>query len=340
MSLNTETLLKILQEQTSCKRFWIAYSGGLDSHVLLDLMLQISQHSKSLHGSEENTIKIGAVHVHHGLSPHADAWVTHCSAVAAECQIPFTVLWVDATVRDGGSPEEVAREARFSAFENFLQAEECLLMAHHAMDQAETILLRLFRGTGPLGLGGMPMHGKLGRGEFLRPLLFTPKETLKDYAMQRELKWIEDESNLNTRFDRNFLRQEVLPLLVARWPRVLRSVSRAGALCLETATAVQVMASSDYLTVKSTVPDQLSVAKLLELDLIRRKAVLRYWLQQLGVALPSLAHLERIDREVLQAKAGAKPRLKISDYEVRRERDNLLLELLTTELQDSFITFS
>lgn len=314
----SELLLKILQEHTHCTRFWVAYSGGLDSHVLLDLLHQ------SL--AFNSTLKIGAVHVHHGLSPHADAWMKHCELVAAKLQIPFTVLWVDASERDGRSPEEIAREARFAAFENFLQTDECLLMAHHAADQAETILLRLFRGTGPLGLGGMPSHGKLGRGEFVRPLLSFSKEELKDYAIMRGLQWIEDESNSNTRFDRNFLRQEIVPLLVARWPKVLRSVSRAGALCLETATVVQVMASADYATVKSETPNQLSTAKLLKLDVFRRKAVLRYWLQNLGFALPSLSHLERIDKEVLQAKPGSKPRLKISDYEIRRLKDELMVQ--------------
>lgn len=313
--LTPEGLLKILQTETQARNFWIAYSGGLDSHVLLNLAHQIP--------NIQPGIKINALHVHHGLSQNADAWVVHCENICAQLQIPLTVLWVDAEAREGESPEEVAREARIAAWEKFLDERDCLLMAHHEADQAETILLRLFRGTGPLGLGGMPMKGQLGKGEFLRPLLSVSKETLLDYATDQNLEWIEDESNTNIRFDRNFVRHEILPRIVARWPRVVRSINRAGALCLETATAVQILAASDFQIVVSHSKDQLSVARLLTLEPVRRRGVLRYWLQSLGFALPSRDHMERIDREIVQAKPGSRPRLKVSNYVITREKGNL-----------------
>ncbi len=313
--LTPEKIVEVIQTLTEAKKLWVGYSGGMDSHVLLDLVVRAFAKSPNY--------QISALHVHHGISEHADLWVQHCEQICSFLKVSLTVLWVNGNVVEGRSPEEVAREARFSAFESFLKEGECLLLAHHEADQAETILLRLFRGSGPLGLGGIPEKNVLGNSELIRPLLKVSKETILNYARDRSLQWIEDDSNTNIRFDRNFLRSEIMPLLVARWPRVVRSITRGGALCLETATAVQVLAQSDLETVKGKISDTLSVSGLLELDVVRRRAVIRYWLQHLGFALPSRDHMERIDREVLKAKAGRKPKLKISCYEISRKKDEL-----------------
>ncbi len=306
-----------LQSLTAVKKFWVGFSGGMDSHVLLDLVVQ------AFKTQADTEIEIGAVHVHHGLNPKADDWVLHCEKICAALKVPLVVLWVDASPIEGESPEEVARIVRLKAWEDFLQAGEALLLAHHQDDQAETILLRLFRGAGPLGLGGMLQKSIMAKHEVLRPLLEYTKMDLIQYAKMRQLSWIEDDSNTNQRFDRNFLRHEILPRLAARWPRVVRSVSRAGALCLETATAVQVLALEDYDKVIDLNNNALSVKALLTLDPLRAKGVIRYWLQDLGFLLPSREHLERILKEVLKAKSGATPRLKIGDYEIRRLKNEL-----------------
>ena len=320
---NTNSILQIVQSLTPARRLWVGYSGGVDSHVLLDILAKTFQHLPEFH--------VGALHVHHGISEHADDWVEHCEKVCSALQVPLTVLMVDGKVREGRSPEEVAREARFQAIEQFLAEDEALVLAHHEEDQAETILLRLFRGTGPYGLGGIPEKSKVGKGELIRPFLKISKEEILSYAKEHHLAWIEDESNHNTRFDRNFLRHEIMPVIAARWPRVVRSVGRAGALCFETATAVQVMAKQDLECVKGK-EDTLSVSALLNLDLARRRGVIRYWLQGLGFALPSRDHMERIDREVLRAKPGSKPKLKISEYEIWREKDSLkVLDLVVSD---------
>jgi len=324
-----EKIAKTIQSLTEAKRLWIGYSGGLDSHVLLELTVRAFKKFPDY--------QIGAVHVHHGISEFADAWVKHCEQVCADLQVPLTVLWVDGRATDGRSPEEVAREARFDALEKFLQKDECLLLAHHEADQTETILLRLFRGCGPLGLSGMPDKATLGESQFIRPLLTVPKEEILQYAEEQKLTWVEDDSNANTRFDRNFLRHEILPKLSARWPRVVRSISRAGALCLETATAVQVLANQDLNAIKGQNEHSLSVSRLLQLDPVRRRGVMRCWLQAQGCSFPSRDHMERIDREVLQAQPGAKPKLKISDYEICRIRDELTVTHLVQTQKDSFL---
>ncbi len=314
-TLTLETFKTEIQTLTSAKRLWVAYSGGLDSHVLLDLSVRAF--------AEQLDYPVSALHIHHGIHPNADHWAQHCERICENFAIPLTVLWVDGNVVDGRSPEEVAREARFAAFENFLGKDDCLLLAHHEEDQAETILLRLFRGSGPLGLSGIPKKSRVGESELIRPLLAVSQETIKQYAKVRHLKWIEDDSNHNTRFDRNYLRHEIMPLLQRRWPRVVRSINRAGTLCFETASAVQVLAMQDLETVRGEDAHCLSVSRLLLLEPVRRRGVLRFWLQDLGFTLPSRDHIERIDREMLKAKPGSRPRLKISSYEIRRTRDLL-----------------
>lgn len=314
-SLALEQITKTVQSLTKSKRLWVGFSGGLDSHVLLDVLVRAFAMLPDY--------TIGAIHVHHGISEYADHWVQHCGSICTDLKIPLMVLRVDGRVVDGRSPEEVAREARYTAFENFLQKEDCLLLAHHGSDQAETILLRLFRGSGPLGLSGMQNKTTLGVSELIRPLLLIQKAELIQYAEDRQLQWIEDESNSNMRFDRNFLRHEILPLLSARWPHVTRSINRAGILCYETAAAVQILAQDDLNDVKGEVQHVLSVSRLLKLEPIRRWGALRCWFRDLGFSFPSRDHMIRIDREVLNAQPGAKPRLKISNFEVRRVRDEL-----------------
>ena len=145
--LTPELILKKIQTLTPANVLWVGFSGGLDSHVLLDLLVDATQNLPDF--------KLGALHIHHGISPFADNWVEHCERVCLQYDVPINVIYVDGKVTGGRSPEAVAREARFTAFENFLGHNEALLLAHHECDQAETILLRLFRGSGPLGLGGI-----------------------------------------------------------------------------------------------------------------------------------------------------------------------------------------
>ena len=318
LSLNLEKIADRIQALTKAKQLWVAYSGGIDSHVLLDLVVTFF--------SSRNDYTIHALHIHHGISPHADAWATHCEKVCSDLKVPLTVLHVDGNVVGGRSPEEVAREARFAAFEGFLEEGACLLLAHHETDQAETILLRLFRGAGPLGLGGMPEKAVLGKAEMIKPLLNVDKSEILHYAHQKNLVWVEDDSNINIRYDRNFLRHEIMPILIGRWPRVIRSINRAGSLCLETAHMVNSFALNDLESVREAEPNHLSVSRLLKLDTMRRRGVIRCWLQSLGYALPSLDHMQRINREVLNAKLDSRPKLKISDYVIRRVRDVLIVE--------------
>lgn len=318
--LTTEWLLSTLQSLTNSKHFWIGYSGGLDSHVLLDLTAKIRiKHAE---------YQISAIHVHHGLSQYANEWALHCEAVCRSLQIPIIVQRVNAAVTLGRSPEEVAREARFKAFASHLGQQDCILLAHHADDQTETILLRLFRGAGPTGLSGISSHSKFGvhENEIARPLLSVSKEILLEYGKINNLQWLEDESNENLRFDRNFLRHEILPRLKTRWPKVVRSINRSAALCFEAANAGLELAASDWINVQGLAEGSLSVSQLLALGSTRRRGVIRYWLQKQNFALPSHEHLLRIEHEILRAKPDAHPQLKIGNYKLKRRKNDLIVQ--------------
>ena len=226
MSNWSETWLEEMEVSLAgFKRLIVAYSGGKDSHVLLDLLSR----------SERLKPKLGALHVNHGLSEYAKAWEQHCLEVCEALAIPLIRDVVDAKPQQGESPEEAARNARYRVFNSLpFDNNDCFLMAHHQNDQAETLLLQLFRGAGLAGLAAMPVWSELASGmKACRPLLNQPQARIDDYAKQHALSWVEDESNLDLRFDRNFLRHQIVPLLQQRWPSVASNISRSADHCAE-----------------------------------------------------------------------------------------------------------
>ncbi len=177
-----------------------------------------------------------ALYVDHGLQAAATAWGEHCAHVCRALNVPFRVLRIDARPAPGESPEAAARRARYAALAAELSPDSALLTAHHRDDQAETLLLQLLRGAGPHGLAAMPAVSRLGQGWLLRPLLNVDRAELLAYARAHDLQWIEDASNQDTGFDRNYLRHRVLPLLRERWPAMNRTLARSARRCAETAS--------------------------------------------------------------------------------------------------------
>ncbi|MDP5072134.1 MAG: tRNA lysidine(34) synthetase TilS, partial [Congregibacter sp.] len=212
---------------TQARRVCVAFSGGLDSTVLLHAA------GRCFAG------RVTALHVNHGLQPGAQAWAEHCQTLCAQWKIALESVELqlddrkrDAT-RDPGAEradgvEAAARVARYHWFESRLEPGDVLLMAHHQDDQAETLLLRLLRGAGPQGLAAMPVSRSLGRAELLRPFLELPRRDLQAYAAEHALRWIDDPSNQDLRFDRNYLRHAVIPQLEQRWPGYRATLSRSA----------------------------------------------------------------------------------------------------------------
>lgn len=295
-------------------RYYVAFSGGLDSQVLLHALAQLR---------DELAAPVAAIHIHHGLSPNADRWAAQCRAACAALGVPLEVREVQARPVDGEGREAAARAARYAAFADILEADDVLLTAHHQDDQAETLLLMLLRGAGVAGLAGMPACRGLGRGRLARPLLPLSRQALRDYAVHHGLTWVEDESNFDTSLQRNFLRHEVLPRLRDGWPAADRALARSAAHLGEAAELLAELAAGDVAALAGAGTDTLSVAGLLTLSPARRRNALRYWIVQCGLPLPSTVQLQRIEREALAARADAEPQVAWPGAEVRRYRDRL-----------------
>ncbi len=283
----------------------IALSGGLDSCVLLSALLAAQkQLAFSLH----------AIHVHHGLSPNADAWAEFCVARCQMLKVPCQVVHVNVDKKAGLGIEAAARKARYEAL---LQSDaDFIVLAHHQDDQAETYLLQLLRGAGVKGLSAMSAIDSKRR--LLRPLLSIPRLEIEDYARHANLKWVEDESNQDTHYDRNFIRHALTPLLSQRFPSVQAVLSRSASHMAEASSLLDDLATLDAQTcVHDTKVNLLELAKLSE---VRAKNLMRWWLAGFGFSLPSKERLDEILQQLLHAKADATIKLLIDAGKVNLRR--------------------
>lgn len=291
----------------------VAFSGGLDSTVLLHQLVQWrAQHPE---------VALRAIHIHHGLSSHADSWVQHCESVCMQWQVPLVVERVHLE-DDGLGIEAQARRARYQAFAQTLLPGEVLMTAQHLDDQCETFLLALKRGSGPAGLSAMGENSPFAGTQLIRPLLAQTREALEAWARQHELCWIEDESNQDDTYDRNFLRLRVTPLLQQRWPHFAQAVARSAALCAEQESLLDELLASD-LADCITAHGTLLLVPLMMVSDVRRAALLRRWLAGLNAPMPSRDGLKRIWQEVALAREDASPCFRLGEYEVRRYQSQL-----------------
>lgn len=307
---------------SSIKHIWVAYSGGLDSTVLLHQLTQ---------SREENTL-LRAVHIHHGLNAHADEWQKHCETICAAWSVELRVHRIDLS-SSHENIEERARELRYQFFASLLNENDVLYTAHHQDDQAETVILQLMRGAGPRGLSAMPEESSLGKGKLIRPLLNFSRDKLLTYAQEHQLIWIEDDSNQNTRFTRNFLRQEVLPILKKRWPSVSETISRSARHCAETESLLEEFIAPLYrLCVVSNTTGQaqdlplLSITELKKLMPLQQKHVFRQWLFHCGFYSPNERKLENCLRVFLTAREDRHPMVTWGNVMVRRYKNELRAE--------------
>ncbi len=283
----------------------VGFSGGLDSCVLLHLLAECRQ---------TLPFQLQAHHVHHGLSPNADAWADFCRGVCTKLNIPFTLSKVEINRNSGTGLEAAAREARYKAL--LASGADFICLAHHQDDQAETLLLQLARGAGVKGLAGMAGLNK----KLLRPLLDVPRAVLERYAQQHQLAWIEDESNIDTKFDRNFVRHEVLPKLEKKYPAIRQTIGRAAQHMAEADLLLDELAEMDVANCQSSQHDsrQLALQPLAALSAVRIKNALRWWLAQHACDVPSAAQLQQISQQLLYAKADASVKIKVAENLILR----------------------
>lgn len=278
-------LRQAMQPWRTAPAWRIAFSGGLDSSVLLHLLADWARH--------EDLPPLSAIHVHHGLQPAADAWPEYCAQFCARLDIPLEVVRVQ--VAPGASLEQAARRVRYAAFAERLGSGEVLLGAQHRDDQAETLLLRLLRGAGVRGLAAMPASRPLGQGSLVRPLIDCSRAELQAYAQSHGLAWVEDPSNADERFSRNFLRRQVMPLLAERWPQMTASLARSASHLSEAQQLLDELAEMDLLAARGVCAlpwlplPSLDLSAVTALSDARQRNLLRHWLAPL-TRLPDSDH--------------------------------------------------
>ena len=301
----------------SSGKWWVAFSGGGDSSVLLDAAARVL--------GEAAPDRLGAVHVNHRLHPDADAWEEHCREAAERLGITLTVrrVAVDASGGRGGL-EAAARAARYAALREALPDGGPVLAAHHRDDQAETVLLRVLRGAGPAGAAAMRPETTLDGLRVVRPLLAVPRAEILDYARERRLSWIEDPANAGSGCDRSYLRNEALPALVERWPGAPGTLARFAERAHEAAALLDDLAAADLAAARGRTPDTLRAAAITALPLPRAANALRAWLAAgHGIASPPRRWLRVVVEEVAGAAPDRIPEASHGGVRVRRYRGEL-----------------
>lgn len=311
-----EQLLAPLARWPGMNRYLVAFSGGLDSTVLLHALATLAQHRPWL--------ELQAVHVHHGLHADAANWQRHCAAFCESLNLPLRTYYASVTKGLPDGLEAAAREARYRLLKHCMQVNDGLLMAHHANDQWETLLMRLHRGAGLRGLAGIPASRRLGPGWLLRPMLEVPRAALSAYAQAHKLEFIEDPGNEDIRFDRGFLRRKVLSVLESRWPAATASAARSAEHLRAAAQLLDEVAREDLSLVATSGPG-LDLIALLRLSPRRRDNLLRYWIADSGFALPSSARFKSIAENLLTARQDATPLVAWDGAELRRYRNRVYL---------------
>lgn len=317
MKFSPAALAAVLPKDEAVKRLWVGLSGGLDSMVLLHALVALRQ-----------TLPVMALHVNHQISPHAKAWEVHCAAFCKAFQIPF---FTEAVVvkPQGRGLEDAARVARYQVYEGHLQQGDLLLTAHHADDQTETLLLRLLRGAGPRGLAAMSRSRPLAKGHIFRPLLDFTRADLEAYAQAHQLHWVEDESNRDVHYDRNFLRHEIIPPLQERWPQLQQYVQRTADLCADNEVLLTEVAAEDLarLDVRAErVGQSLDLTALQQWSPARRHNLLRYWLRTEQFEVPERVHLSQFERQLVAGREDSEARIHWGNLVLRRYRGRLYVE--------------
>ncbi|NNL56933.1 MAG: tRNA lysidine(34) synthetase TilS [Pseudomonadales bacterium] len=297
----------LLQPLLTAPQWIVGFSGGLDSTVLLHLCQRYLAQLRTLPQLATTTLpRLLAVHVDHQLMPDHSAWSEHCAAFCASHTIEYTCLQVEVT-STGRGIEQAARSARYEAFARTMQPASALLLAHHMDDQAETLLLRLFRGSGIRGAAAIARRRSFAQGQLLRPLLDFSRAALAAYARQHSLDYIDDPSNSDLKLDRNFVRHQVLPTITGRWPAVSKTLARFASHASVNDSLLTELAAIDAQALASKdnrYGENLRLDGLRALSPARRANLLRYWLEQQGWPMPSAAWLEQIDALARNARSA------------------------------------
>jgi tRNA(Ile)-lysidine synthase len=334
--LLAKQLLTFLQKPELISRpLVVAYSGGVDSQVLLHLLVKLKT-------SNQISNEISVVHVHHGLSDNADHWLSFCQQQCLQMAVDFIPVQIDLYRQARQSLEDIARKARYQQLAKHSKANALILTGHHSDDQAETLLLALKRGSGVQGMAAMGALKVFDGGRIIgRPLLNISRAQIELYAQQHQLAWINDESNADTRFDRNFIRHQVMPVLTERWPQITKTMFRTAQLCSQSQELLDELAYEDFQTIGGQLPNEhsgLEIGKLQQLildkSLNRGLNLLRYVLNACLDLPPSKAQLTLIVDNFFQAAQDKNPKIKLGKHWLRRYDGKLFLTPDYQEIQN------
>jgi tRNA(Ile)-lysidine synthase len=295
----------LIRSPPPSRTIYAGFSGGLDSTVLLHALK---------HEIDSIRFTLNAIHVHHGLHPDADRWAAHCRELCERWGIALNIVNIHIT-DTGRNLEHQAREARYRAFADMLKPGDCLALAHHQNDVAETLLLRLMRGSGTEALGNMREIQQRGHYTLWRPLLHCPRTELEQYAQAHQLDWIEDSSNADVRFDRNFIRHRILPELQQRFPNAARRLAHSASLLTADADLLQPLIAAHVQQCADG--EQLDAVSLRALEPVLQAHVIRHWLEQHVCELPGAAALIEFIRQLAAAQSDDDTQLTCADYALR-----------------------
>ncbi|OGI52491.1 MAG: tRNA lysidine(34) synthetase TilS [Candidatus Muproteobacteria bacterium RIFCSPHIGHO2_02_FULL_65_16] len=315
-AFSSEALAAVLRrlDLTPATPLKIAYSGGLDSHVLLHALSRL----------RDDGWRLSALHADHGLQPAAGAWARHCEQVCRELALPITIERIEVRgIREHGL-EAAARRARYACLARHVGPGEVLLTAHHQDDQAETLLLQLLRGSGVHGLAAMPAIAAFAAGRHARPLLEFPRRALLAYATAAGLKWIEDDSNRDDRLARNFIRNRLTPVIEERWPGAARRLGRSARHAAEAAALLDEIARADLRDCAAGA-GAVSLPALLRLAPARQRNLIRLWIRARGLRPPAEIVLEQILEQARRTPRTRHAAVRWPEAEIRRYRDTLVL---------------
>lgn len=313
MALTTTSVQRTFERFHHASRYIVAFSGGLDSTVLLHVMRALD-------------LPLYAVHVNHHLQPQCDLWEHHCKRICGAWNVAFSVRHIEIKKIPQKSIEEGAREARYRELAEFVDAQNVLVTAHHKNDLVETLLLQLLRGAGPAGLAAMSVEQNLTVGIHLRPLLDYTREELFEYAQQHALHWIADTSNDSLEFDRNYLRSEIVPRLMGRWPGALQTLTRVTDLQAHATNCLRELANLDIRAAATNDSQILNVKVLQRLSRARLNNALRGWIRDHAMRVPNKKLLDHIVTDIVyKNKSEFSPVQTWAEGEIRRYRDQIYL---------------